>query len=319
MNKKNKVQKILSCKISEANFHSYYIDFDIGSSGELTQRIDEFVQIMCEELPNFAFGFHKGESISVDEILPVLIEAAASIYRVTNFKQVAEIYKRGEIIEDEIDDKYLRRGEFGELFLHSILKYLFGTYPLIAKIYFKDSFGHAVHGFDSIHIQPDTKTLWLGESKLYTDGKSGIDALVKDLFDHFNSNYFESEFNIISKRIEDSRDTIDSKGFNSEYWIELLNKYTSLSEKLENIVIPMFCAYETSTLDSYENDYDTFETRFDEEVRKLNKRFMEKGNKHPLYSKLNIIVILMPVKSKKELVSKLHNKLSIIQSLGIGG
>ncbi|MFP9084234.1 Hachiman antiphage defense system protein HamA, partial [Enterococcus faecalis] len=75
------------------------------------------------------------------------------------------MYKKGESIDDKIDNKYLRRGEFGELFLHSILKYLFNTNPLIAKIHFKDSFGHAVHGFDSIHINTDSMTLWLGESK----------------------------------------------------------------------------------------------------------------------------------------------------------
>lgn len=66
----------------------------------------------------------------------------------------SQIYETGECLEDNISDKYLRRGEFGELILHSVLKYYFETFPLIAKIYFKDSYGHAVHGFDSIHIQP---------------------------------------------------------------------------------------------------------------------------------------------------------------------
>lgn len=316
INKKNKVQKVLSCKVSEADFHAYHIDFDISGEGDLKQRIDEFVQIMCEEIPNFAFGFHKGEDIHQDEILSTLIESAKSIYKIAEYKKVAEIYMNGQSIGDEIDNRYLRRGEFGELFLHSILKYLFNTKPLIAKIYFKDSFGHAVHGFDSIHIHTESKTLWLGESKIYTSGVGGIDALAQDLFEHFNTDYFNDEFNIISKRIEDSYEMLDSKGFDSEYWVELLNQYTSLSEQLNSIVIPMFCAYESTTFNNYESDFEKFSERFEEEVFNLKKRFEEKSKGHPLLKRLNIIVILMPLRSKKEIVTKLHEKLTMIQALG---
>ncbi|WP_429966435.1 HamA C-terminal domain-containing protein [Enterococcus sp. AZ058] len=316
MHKKNKIQKILSCKISEANFHSYHIDFDICGKDILQQRIDDFVQIMCEEIPSFAFGFHRGDNVPQDEILNTLVEAAKSIYKITEYREVSEMYKKGESIDDKIDNKYLRRGEFGELFLHSILKYLFNTNPLIAKIHFKDSFGHAVHGFDSIHINTESMTLWLGESKIYTSGINGVDALVQDLFEHFNTDYFNSEFNIISKRITDSYKMLDSMGFDSEHWIELLNRYTSLSEQLNNIVIPMFCAYETSTLDSYELDFEKFSKEFEDEVYKLKKRFDDKSKEHPLINKLNIIVILMPLKSKKEIISKLHSKLTLIQALG---
>ena len=49
---------------------------------------------------------------------------------------------------------------------------------------------------------------------------------------------------------------------------------------------------------------------------KLKKRFDEKSKEHPLINKLNIIVILMPLKSKKEIISKLHSKLTLIQALG---
>ena len=35
-------------------------------------------------------------------------------------------------------EKYKKRGEFGELILHLILRDFFETVPLLSKIYFKD-------------------------------------------------------------------------------------------------------------------------------------------------------------------------------------
>ncbi|EAF5676990.1 DUF1837 domain-containing protein [Listeria innocua] len=312
------VRKILKCQISKTNLSSYFIDFDLDSEGNLSQRLDDFVHLLAQEIPNFALGFHQGDAVPQDILLDTLIDAANSIYKIDCYKKTADIYGAGGFLDDDVSDKYLRRGEFGELILHLLLKYYFETFPLIAKIYFKDSYGHAVHGFDSIHIQPKTNTLWLGESKLYTDGKKGVDALVEDLYEHFNIDYFRSEFNIISKRLNDSKDIIDNYGHDTEYWISLLNQYTSVSEKLDNIVIPLFCAYETDFFDDFDSDSDTFETRYLEEINTLHERFSSKSDNHNWISKMNIIVILMPLKSKKKLVSMLHQKLKIIQSLGVG-
>ena len=318
MSRSIEIKKVLKCKISESNLYSYFIDFDLDSEGNLGQRLAEFVHLLTQEIPNFALGFYEGDSIPQEKLLDTLIDAANSIYKIDCYQKVSQIYETGECLEDNISDKYLRRGEFGELILHSVLKYYFETFPLIAKIYFKDSYGHAVHGFDSVHIQPKTNTLWLGESKLYTNGKSGVDALVEDLYEHFNIDYFHSEFNVISKRLKDSKTIIDNHGHDTEYWVSLLNQYTSISEKLDNITIPLFCAYETDFFDSFENDFDTFETKYMEEISMLHERFLNKSSHHPWSKKMNIIVILMPLESKKKLVSMLHKKLKTIQSLGVG-
>ena len=142
MARSSEVKKILKCKINEATLHSYFIDFDLGDDGNPIQMVDKFVHLLAEEIPNFAFGYHQGTEVQQDEILRILVDAANAIYKIDSYNEVAKIYDSGGCLEDDIEDKYLRRGEFGELILHSLLKYMFDTFPLIAKIYFKDSFGH---------------------------------------------------------------------------------------------------------------------------------------------------------------------------------
>ncbi|MDD1505898.1 DUF1837 domain-containing protein [Lysinibacillus sp. CNPSo 3705] len=309
------VTNILSCKVNEANLHSYFIDFDINENGDLNQLLKDFVQLLTEEIPNFALGYHQEIMISQENVLRVLIDAANSIYKIDAYEKAAETYLNDEILDDDIPDKYLKRGEFGELILHFILKYFFNTIPLVAKIYFKDSYGHAVHGFDSVHINPEENTLWLGESKIYKDGNRGIDALIDDLNEHFNGNYLESEFNIISKRIKDTETNLEVAGLTPNYWISLLNRYTKLSHKLDNIVIPMFCAFESNVFSKYSNK-EEFEQVYIDEITRLNQRFVTKKFNHPWNSHLNIIVILVPLESKQELIKLLHRKLKQLQSLG---
>ncbi|WP_153731824.1 HamA C-terminal domain-containing protein [Sporosarcina obsidiansis] len=309
------VRKILSCKINEANLHSYFIDFDLDDDGSLTQMVKQFTSLLTEEIPSFALGYHQGTMVAQEDIVRVLIEAANSVYKIDAYEKAAQTYLNDGCFEDDLEDKYLKRGEFGELILHFILKYFFNTLPLVAKIYFKDSYGHAVHGFDSVHVNTDTNTLWLGESKLYTDGTRGVDALIEDLFEHFNSDYFDKEFTIISKRIKDTEKTLEKSGANPNYWIDLLNTYSKLSEKLDKIIVPMFCAYETNVFSNYSNTAE-FEKDYIEEIKKLNDRFISKKSKHPWNKHLNIVIILVPLESKKKLISTLHNKLKMLQALG---
>ncbi|WP_432360507.1 HamA C-terminal domain-containing protein [Sporosarcina sp. UB5] len=315
MSRAVEVRSVLTCKINEANLHSYFIDFDLEDNGDWSQMLKEFVNLLTEEIPNFALGYHQGVMVRQEDIMRILIEAANSIYKIDAYEKAAQTYLSDQYWDDDLPDKYLRRGEFGELILHFILKYFFNTLPLVAKIYFKDSYGHAVHGFDSVHINLTENTLWLGESKLYTDGKRGIDALIEDLFEHFNGDYFESEFTIISKRIKDTEENLTVAGANPGYWIKLLNRYTKLSEKLSSIVVPMFCAYETNIFSKYSN-HKEFEKEYIEEINKLNERFLDKRSKHPWNKHLNIVVILFPLESKKKLVAALHRKLKGLQLLG---
>ncbi|APY00475.1 HamA C-terminal domain-containing protein [Lacinutrix venerupis] len=303
-------EKIITHKINDTELSTFLVGFDIDDNGESKYRIKHLINKLSDVIIEFAFGFHEGEDTPNNEILSKLTEAAQSIYKIDAFQKVKDIYNNGTI-EDDLEDKYLRRGEFGELILHLLLRDFHNTIPLLSKIYFKDSFGATVHGFDAVHIEPNTKTLWLGESKLYKNGKLGVKKLIQDIEEHFKSDYLNDEFLIVSKK-QKYWDNIPEK----EYWLDLMNKSTKLIDKLDSINIPLLCTYNSDLFISHSDENDqTFINEYLDEMKEL-KKYFDDNNNHPLKTKLNIILILLPVQNKDELVKGLHNKLSSLQKLG---
>lgn len=303
--------KVIIQHISDVNLCTYFVGYDITDNGTSSYRIDSLVKLLIGVIPEFALGHHLGISTPNTEIVATLVSAAKAVYSIDVFQKVRDIYSSGGVLGDDVADKYLRRGEFGELILHLLLREYKNTIPLLSKIYFKDSFGTAVHGFDAIHIQESTKTLWLGESKLYTDGKQGITALIEDIKEHFSSDYLNSEFAIVSRKIK-ILDNIPEKN----RWLDLLQEETTLKNKLSNICIPLLCTYESPICSKYcDEKLPAFIKEYEAEMQILKDHF-EKNNDHPLNTNLSIILLLFPVQSKKELVNRLHKNLSSIQSIG---
>lgn len=303
-------EKIITHKINEAELSTFLVGFDLNDKGRKEYRIKPLVEKLSNVIQEFAFGFHEGTETSNTETLSKLSEAAKSIYKIDSFQKIKDLCDIDKSIDDDVKDKYLRRGEFGELILHLLLRDFYKTTPLLSKIYFKDSFGHTVHGFDAVHIQEETRTLWLGESKLYLDGKRGIKALIGDIEDHFKSDYLNSEFLIISKKIKHF-DNIPDK----EYWIDLMSKSTKLIDQLDTINIPLLCTFNSNLFSDYDDETSLeFIEAYTNQMREL-KNYFDENHNHPLKTKLNIILILFPVQNKVDLVKGLHKKLSLLQAL----
>jgi len=310
MNQPFKSGNIIKHCFNNGNISTFLVGFDIDDAGNKVYRLKTLVKKLMQVIHEFAFGFHEETETANTHTYLKLLEAAKAVYKIDAFQKAKDIYLNNGTIKDDVKDQYLRKGEFGELILHLLLRDFHETLPLLSKIYFKDSLGFAVHGFDSVHVQPKTKTLWLGESKLYIDGKSGIRALVEDIHDHFNSEYLESEFILISKKIQHF-DNIPEK----EHWLDILSDSMALSEQLDKIKIPLLCTYESPLFSTYDDEsQQAFIDEYKKEMDAMFKYFDEK-NDHPLKSKLDIILILFPVQNKTELVKALHNTLSTIQSL----
>ncbi len=304
-------EKIIIQKINEAEISTFLVGFDINDDGDKKYRLKPLIEKLTHVIHEFAFGFHDGDSTANTETLAKLTEAAKSIYKIDSFQKIKDIYENGGELDDDVEDKYLRRGEFGELILHLLLRDFYKTTPLLSKIYFKDSFGHTVHGFDAVHIQEETKTLWLGETKLYKDGKRGIKELVNDIKEHFKNDYLESEFLIVSKKLKHF-DNIPEKN----HWLDLMSKSTKLADKLAAINIPLLCTFNSDLFTNHDDENSQlFINDYITEMRNL-KDYFDTQNDHPLKTKLNIILILFPVQNKIELVKGLHHKLSLIQALG---
>lgn len=304
-------EKIINHKINDAEISTFLVGFDINEDGDIEYRLKPLIEKLTHVIHEFAFGFHEGTETANSETLTKLTEAAKSIYKVDSFQKIKDLYENGGELDDDVEDKYLRRGEFGELILHLLLRDFHETTPLLSKIYFKDSFGHTVHGFDAVHVQENTKTLWLGETKLYKNGKKGVKELVKDINEHFRSDYLESEFLVVSKKLKHF-DNIPEKN----HWLNLMSKSTKLSDKLEAINIPLLCTYNSKLFTKYDDENSQqFIDEYLAEMKEL-KEYFEKHNNHPLKTKLNIILFLFPVQNKVELVKGLHHKLSLLQAIG---
>ena len=129
------------------------------------------------------------------------------------------------------------------------------------------------------------------------------------LEEHFKKEYLDEQFIIIKKNLECNE--IPQR----QQWIEELSNCNKLGDKLNMINIPMLCTYENAIYTKFEDLNEQDAINYHElNVREL-KKFFDGENKHPLKSRLNVILLLFPVKNKKELITLLHEKLWHMQSI----
>ncbi len=316
------VKAVISRQINEASFKTYLVGFDRTDSGKQRYRLGPLTDVLKDAVLDFAFAYHEDtDSYNANRNLQ---RAARSIYKIKAFEETRKIYEKDGKVEDTDTEyklnKSLSRGEFGELILHVLLRGYHNTVPLLSKIYFKDSYGAAVHGFDAVHIEPSTKTLWLGESKLYNDGKKGVSALIADVKNHFTCNYLHDEFSIISKKVQ----LYSKKGCNDKYymasqslredWLKRLESYSSLNGILDKVNIPLLCTYTSDEFSTYDNEKSPeFIEAYMNGVNEIKGHF-DKNYTHN-WTDLNIILLLFPVQNKNELVKRMHRRLYQAQEL----
>lgn len=284
--------------------HAFYIEFDLDDNGKLVQKKDEFNDELFNDLIPFAFGDRNRVVKNLDyaKFSEMRREAARRIYQIPEAKDLVDDYESAH----KISDSYLRRGEFGELVLYHLLHEYFNAESLISKIYFKDNDNLPAHGFDAVHVDSKSKTLWLGESKLYEQPNQAIDALIQDLKEHFNRDFFHSEFQIITNRaINDSNIPVDP------FIQRLLDPKTKILDKLANINVALFAAYDSSAITSEQQA--NMEEKLEKETKRLYKKIRKGISKHAWNKQLKTFLLLFPLDSKKEFVKKLHVKLIAAQ------
>lgn len=285
----------------EQSLHIFHIDYDIDDSGSMNQMGNKFYNELFNDIPNFAFGKYQVEKRlkDGDSIIPIVREAMEKIYSIPEIREAREYYT-GNL---DVEDKYIKRGEFGELILYHLLHEYFNADALISKIYFKDSLSLAPHGFDAVHVDSEKRSLWLGESKLYKDGNKAIYELIKDLEGHFQTDFFHSEFTIISNRVQ------DDDGEDDEFIKELISPETKCLDKLANIKIALFAGYSSDCINQVNPSEDTFLEKLKIEGQKMMDILNTGKEKHPWKNHLDVYLFLLPIKNKTEFVKSLHLKL----------
>lgn len=200
-------------------------------------------------------------------------------------------------------EKYGKRGEFGELFLHALIRQTFDSEPVISKIYYKTATNDTVKGFDAVHIveQDNNLELWLGEVKFYKNAKDAIRDVVDELKTHTQNDYLQNEFVMISGKIDD-------KWPHAQKIKELLSKRNSLDKVFKQICIPVLLTYESDTVAKHNVDSEAFKTALLNETESLYNHFKEQS-----LPKVKIHLFLVPIADKEELLKALHSKLEGLQ------
>jgi len=301
-------EAIITEHISEADLKTYFVGFDLGK-----YRWDQLIDKLMDAIVDFAFGYHEGILANAYNRRK-LKEAALAIYKIELYNPLNKEHQKYKDEDEFFEKKYGRRGEFGELILHLLLRDFHGTICLLSKIHFKDADGVTVHGFDAVHIHNGTKTLWLGESKLHKSGKGGVEELVDDIKAHFEQDYLRREFALISKKKHSYKNSADIPDV--DRWFKLIDEHNTLENVLNSVTIPLLCTY-TSDVFTKHNSEKTqeFIKEYESEMRELKAHFDKNKAGKSISTNLNIILFLFPVPDKNTLIKKLHEKLHHAQQV----
>lgn len=303
--------KVLVVKVSQADMDGILINHDLRDDGFYAYMEKEFVDVVMNYLPEYAMGETPIPTSSL-ELIPYMRETARSVIKIKKIEEIQKYIAEGvpyDSWDKEILDIYTTKGIFSELILHFLLRAIMGTTPLISKIYFKDSFSHEAHGFDSVHVSNDKK-LWLGETKFYSDGKRGIKALIDDLKTHFKHDYLKDQFLIISRALV-------HRNPEREEWIDSLNNAKRLEEKFDMIVVPLLCIYEdsvTSEILTAINQGADADTIFLDHVSAL-KAYFDTNNDFENKNRVHTLLLLLPVECKKRIVAEMLSRICNMQNI----
>lgn len=242
---------------------------------------ETFVELLFEYLPEFTLRYTEFQNINGANAIAKLRDAARSVYQTKKFEN---------------------RGEFGELMLHTILRELHHTVPAVSKIFYKDSGNDTVKGFDAVHVvdTDDELELWLGEVKFYKDAKQAARDVIKELADHFKTNFLRNEFMFITNKIDDAWPHADTLK-------KMISSKTSLDDIFSRIKIPVLITYDSDVLNASNSYTEAFVASITTEFDAIHDYFIDKlgGFEYEIH------LYLLPMKSKEELIKLMDNRLMV--------
>lgn len=247
-------------------------------------REKELARLITDGLLDFVLTNEEKGQLNSANALEKIIDAARIIYST---------------------EKYQKRGEFGEILLHIILRDYYNTLPAISKMYFKTSMNDTVKGFDAVHIVEDLEgnlEIWLGEVKFYNEINRAISDVVKELHIHSEADYLRKEFLLISNKLEKSWKHCDTLK-------DLIDNKTSLDKIFKKLKIPVLLTYDSSTI----HDFDAVTEEYEEAITKELFHYASSFKKKDLPQAISIVLIMIPLKEKANLVEILNKRLKGLQ------
>lgn len=251
-------------------------------------------------------GAWRGEALAehVMEWLPEFSLSKDELDNLTPGTAVRLVKKAARLVYQT--EKYGRRGEFGEIFLHIALRQLYGSIPAISKIYWKDSVNTTVKGFDAVHVvaNGDFLELWLGEVKFYENGNKAITDVAGELVAHTKRDYLRNEFMLITNKLDS-----DSPYFNKLSL--LLDPNTSLDNVFEALCIPILVTYDSDAVRDSNKSDESYKKKLSAEIETLQKKYNQEIP--PGSFPIKVHLFFLPLHTKKLLIKLLDDLLKVLQ------
>lgn len=278
---------LLVCRESDDSIEPKFSVFCVGYE-QRRWRAKELVRdFFRRHLTSFALSFSEWKKVDGDSAAAALARSAKMVYTTDNYK---------------------RRGEFGELFLHGILRDFYGAEPAVSKIYFLDTPNDTAKGFDAVHVvvnDDDELDLWLGEAKLYESMSGAISAVVESLNEHIGDEFLRKEFLAVSNKFDDGWQ-------HSEKLKDLLDDNTSLDVIVDRLVMPVLLTYQSKTVQNHDTVCGEYVDELIAEAREAWELF--KGQL-PADFPVTIYFIVLPLEETKTVRELAHETLMTYQKL----
>lgn len=249
-------------------------------------RYSAFTDYIMEWLPEFCLNSKERDELSHESAVRSLRKAANLVYQT---------------------DKYAKRGEFGELFLHAAVRCVFDSLPAISKLYYESSMNNTIKGFDCVHVigPLDSLELWLGEVKFYKSVSNAIRDVIPEIEEHLEANFLRKEFILIGNKL-DERDSYTAAVQ------KLISERTSLDTIFKRVCIPVLLTYESSAVEQHTDTTEDYIREFRDEISQHFGTFCEKADILP---PVRIHLFLFPLEKKEKLIASLHEKLKAWQEI----
>lgn len=274
--------------INQSTIKTYYLNFD-----ETGDKSQDLLDILMNSLLEFVFGIKY-----MDVITPQLHQKF--------FNACEKLYKEKRDPQKE--------GDLGEIILHTLLRKYLGTVPFTGRFHFAVDKNTNAKSFDIIHVlpSPDKNILVLGESKMYSDAKGGLDALVGDIREHFKEDYARRQFVKISECTYSDSAAIQTQivtpmKMKIDEWECKLRDSNSLDLVIDELYVPLLCTYTCDKYTNHKKITDEFIKEYETEIKSLHDYFTAK--KYVCPKCLNVVLMLFPIPDKNALINEYYKRI----------
>lgn len=217
--------------------------------------------------------------------------------------------KAARLVHDR-DKKIVKKGEIGELILHGLIRDVYGTEPLITKIYYKSHTTENVKGFDCVHAifndeTQEIESLWLGEAKFWTKAEGAINSAFKSVKGFLDAKKMQKEFLTV-------RNHLDDKDPAKQHAEKLLSEHTSLDEIRAKLCVPVMIAYESEATGKHTKVDATFLAAIEAELQENIDTFLKKFKLEEDVD-VDIHVFFLPLHNKDKTVEMFKDHIDSLQ------